>query len=153
MLNIVLFLLLLMWLQTACLAWVQKLIFISRSYFWRGKKMRIWVIVVALSNVVVSYGFWSLLCQNFAKICQSTCVSVHPSNVKFSRPASYMFQGFSNGFFAWEWHKCLLLWQWITNIFTVMLLWMTNLRLLNIVYVALLYTVKQGYICNEMYDQ
>jgi len=30
---------------------------------------------------------------------------------------------------------------------------MTNLKLLNIVYVALLYTVKQGYICNKMYDQ
>ncbi len=34
-----------------------------------------------------------------------------------------------------------------------MFLWMTNLRLLNIVYVALLYSIKQGYICNEMYDQ
>lgn len=142
--------------MAACLAWVTKAYFYikelflkrkenaylsySRSTFKRGCQLSAkWILIISVPK--------------FSKICQSTCVSVHPSNVKFSRPASHIcFRAFLTAFFAWDRHKRLL-WQWITYIFTVILLWMTNLRLLNIVYVALLCTVKQGYICNEMYDQ
>lgn len=46
-------------------------------------------------------------CAKFCKICQSTCVSVHPSNVKFSGPASHIcFRAFLTALFAWDGHKC-----------------------------------------------
>lgn len=50
---IIIILLLLMWLQTACLSRVQKLIFLYQGAISEEEKMLIWVIVVALSNVVV----------------------------------------------------------------------------------------------------
>lgn len=142
---------------------VKRLIFVWRSSFPEAVSVRVVVVVLALSNVAVT-----LRCTGNDHICakyrKSVPVKLCPRalrTVKFCEPGCPVrFQGFFSNCFCMrqaEVPPCVANGTGVlySNLLLFATSGMTDLKLswiLHILYVALPFTVEQGYIDNGKYD-